>query len=648
MTSQEGDDGNSIDSASSTWELPESDDDNDDYYTNINLEKEIDLFNCGIDGTIISECSTWQKNSTYPYKYGYNYKCGTNKLEQKFGYIMNENIYLKKMTHNMFINNYSVGRYGNYIYGAIFMVFILLICEEFFMQKNYEETVEQIKLNRATQNSKLYSKHNCKIIDDYQSKTEDTYQFKRSGIESFKYFDCHHFNSGRIIDLFICIKDVDFHVDFYDKLTGTKKDFILYVIDEDVYLVTEGLIFVEGKFIMETINENIIDLIANSRIRVTIKQTKIYSDIFINLILEKNSNQEKQLEREIVANEIRKIYLNKRFICIISLLQFHPKTHYYIFGLITKDSRLIDSMKKIIFEDTNNHINTLYQSIQNKYRDKKLIVSHFRGGDFELYENHRFYVLKPIYYTELLEEFFNNINDPMNPRDPQEYLLLCTFHPNDYIFYIYMNIIKNKFPSLTIIDEDEIIKDFPNSRFIFSMESKHVYFMSLFDTIITSNSTYSMLSSQINTKSTHITLTRGLKCYGNIPEYWCGMNYGGNYIYIDWKKLLEIFFCIYIKIVEENDNSSGNKKFIIVGPNSEIKSIIEKKFTKDKFKIFAKHVISYDGNKMSIINNNVRFKMEIIDNTNYNVVSESMDGGRNIYFNKYEKYNKKNKILNYF
>jgi hypothetical protein len=151
------------------------------------MKKPINLFN-----QTSSNCEIIKVKDEYGYDIDYKfdyYKNGELKYNQQK---IEEMIYLPNVEQNMFIDLYNRGRYGNYINGAVLTVGILLEFEKIYSNKSYEQIVSEIKNNKST--SKLYSKYNCEISNCGQSCTKDKYYFQTNGVESFKYFNCHHFH----------------------------------------------------------------------------------------------------------------------------------------------------------------------------------------------------------------------------------------------------------------------------------------------------------------------------------------------------------------------------------------------------------------------------------------------------------------------
>ena len=71
------------------------------------------------------------------------------------------------------------------------------------------------------------------------------------------------------------------------------------------------------------------------------------------------------------------------------------------------------NVKRIILPDINNIVTKLYNKYKKEYENKYILtVLHFRGGDFEKFDNSMFRVLQPFYYLikiqKLIEELIKN------------------------------------------------------------------------------------------------------------------------------------------------------------------------------------------------------------------------------------------------
>jgi hypothetical protein len=105
------------------------------------------------------------------------------------------------------------------------------------------------------------------------------------------------------------------------------------------------------------------------------------------------------------------------------------------------------------------------------------------------------------------------------------------------------------------------VNEFENGKIIFTNdtqhnETKHVLFMSLFENVILSNSTYPEIAGKLNLNENKILIhdpnnisSRRL-CYGTMrTDDYCGMSYeslsNGNY---HWKNVYD-FFIVFIEIL---------------------------------------------------------------------------------------------------
>ncbi len=590
------------------------------------MSRKIVLFNCyNCYNCYIEECKEHGDNNANIY----NYTCGDNIIYPNTS--IKENIYLPNVKKNMFINFGNKGRYGNYIYTTIYLVACLLEIENIYSGKSYDDIVREIKENILS--SKLYSVNNCKVIIDEQSGVPDKYYFDSKGISSFKYFDCHHFSKnnmefGDTPTLDICEKDIDIIIYLNEKVK-------IYVLNDVLYFVVHCIYIVDfdeqnvGKF--DNVREKLLNLFdfGEKPLNFTIKNDRsMINNPYIQYILQENTIIDKNHARELLNFEIEKCFnvvnSNKMIVYITELGGFS----FHDYQLDKTKIELVKAVKEIILEDENKKIATIYEEYQRKYIDKILVVAHFRGGDFESTQiTMNWKVLKPCYYIKMISSLLQRLN-----TDGSNILLLCCFHPNDNIFYAYSNIIKYNFPNINIKLEREFIDEFPESKFIFMDEPKHILFMSLFRNMIKSNSTYANFVELMNLNIDQ-NIFGGLICYGSgIQKEYCGMGIG-------WKNIYDIFYCIFKKI----ENASERDIDTISG--TYILSRDDFNCSKENINVeFYKHVIFYDTTIMKILLNgrilqitlgDGKFKIELMDGDGINILPYSNTTEPSIFFERY-------------
>lgn len=588
-------------------------------------DKTIKIFNCentNSNCNIYKTCNNGNSKCTK-----YNYNCLNNQYEGE----ISESINLKNVNQNMFINMYNRGRFGNYIYGAIFTI-MALIQLEIFSGKKINDMEKLLKNDRS--NSKLYSIYNCMLHNNKQSHITDKYYFLKNGVNAFKYFNCNHFNFEVDVDTnkiytskLICNNNVDillkYQNDFninYQKITSAE---YIYIIDNVMYICINlyGLINIEERdiFLSTTSNIETIRLQANfndiinklkkifsSQCTIKINKTNLDSNSISTKITFIQSQIEYILKQCFIGSSDYKFiaYLDDRILDdkIKTLEESYyiiPESHQLYNLYLNIDNNYRRTIKNILFDDVNNNVQNIYNLYASKNKNTNLVIAHFRGGDFEKYENDAFKVLTPQYYIDAINKIITQFNK-------QEIKVLCSYHPSDVIFQGYVNILKYKFNNyIKIITENDFISEFENSNDIFMNETYHVLFMSLFPNMILSNSTYSHVSADMNINIDKFIIGNNKLCYGiqNIEsDIQCGMN--GIY---DWDDMYLIFYRIY----KSKDLENNNQK-IYFGTNINnsinkfnINDFIDKSnIDKNDLFEFSTHVIDMKKNFISLLINN--------------------------------------------
>jgi hypothetical protein len=585
-------------------------------------------------------------------------KCGTEcyrycGLDESHN--ISEKINLNTLNNNVFINYYDAGRYGNYIYGILYTVILLCELEHNIIGTRYETIVNNIISN--TSKSKLYSVQNCKIKSDMQSNVKDKYYFKSIGVDSFNYFTCHHFDD-----------------DPMGKNYKVSVENIIFLFDND-----KLCFYFDKNAIIDLLNYGSkisIDDIINFVYTNIIKSKNIINDNGNDLLILLNKHKTTENEHDLkssIKNNLLKCYTGN------NIIFFNLSANAY--GLFHTDPlannpELKINIKKIILPDTKGIVNRLYSKYENKYAAKyNLAVTHFRGGDFEKYNNKDFKILHPYSYLKSIDSLIKKIGNN------KKILLLCCFHSKDIMFHAYIAIIKEFYGNVVDIKtENDMIAEFEEVSDVFSNETKHVLFMSLFPNIITSNSTYSIFSAQMNIVNNSIIFVN--KPYGCIE---CGMNFKG----INWDVKYGLF-CLSIDkinnekieyyIVNTNDSvinpeSVTSYESLFYDDNTENYIEFDKLLTLKSYS--NKKIIEISNNVSYMNNNSIIYKLDekyyefIIDSISYensdeityvtvassfkqidfiqlkneimgNINSDAQNGG---YYKKYVKYHNKIKKI---
>ena len=107
----------------------------------------IKLFNCSDETCNKIRDRKYDSNKSYikaenregvfDYNQVYNYYCKDKKLNTNK--IIDEKINLLNIKNNMFINLFNIGRFGNYIYGAIYITLALLTIQKYYIRMNFKK-----------------------------------------------------------------------------------------------------------------------------------------------------------------------------------------------------------------------------------------------------------------------------------------------------------------------------------------------------------------------------------------------------------------------------------------------------------------------------------------------------------------------------
>lgn len=535
----------------------------------------IEIFNKEKKNIIIEDCKLEKC-----YKY-----CNHKEYDNK---IVNEYFDINEENQNIFFNNNNTGRFGNYIYGALWTIIPLFILENLITNNSYETIKNKIKINISE--STLYSTHNCRYYDDKQSRIKNKYYFGKKNIEAFKYFKCHHF-SEKPFEMY----EIDNDNLIEPKLTKNKPkyDFFYYTYfginkyeNDKICFIFEGLFFyyLFTKYGFNLTFENLIQFMAES-IERTNNLDNNEEENFKNFIKDYTHEIPDDVNffqkvKIFLTNELKSCYYYnnikkpKHLIRFMNIYSMHDSK---LNILIKNNYELLKNIKEIIMPDDNNDVKNLYNAFSKKYEEYNLTLIHFRGGDFEkntvslhIDNNKDFGLLKPKKYLENINELLSRVNNG------KKFIFLCCFYNKDLIFYAYINIIQFFFKDKIIIKiEDDVFKEFPiyqhSIKEIFSDETKHTTFMSLFPYMITSNSSYSHFSANLNININPTIIYNNL--YNNHNENNIKMNFydNNNNTLIEWDVIYVLYYAIY-NIYMKNNNQITIKllKNKILNPEDKI------------------------------------------------------------------------------
>ena len=585
------------------------------------------------------------------------------------------------LTKNMFINYYNRGRYGNYVYGIYYTIRYLLSIEHALTRMPMIDITKKISEQNGF--SKLYSVQNCKRVDDIESGVTDKYNFlnKKKKSSSFNHFICHHFAEDTDFLLSKCtllFTNANFKVYFFNN------NLIFYLNEDMLYTIYQALCMRDESDIIELLLSNIwgstqctyegnVDFsnkaileIMNDAKRIT--ELKKH-DTFDNTI--------KDTFRTKLLNELNNCFGKKQsnfIICTIKAYS-HLQIPHYSWGIIKKDSiNMRSCIKSLIFPELSviKKLYTQYCDTHNK-EDYILAVVHFRGGDFERFNNKKHKLIKPCVYLENLRELYSKING-------KKIKLLCCFNSNDIIFYAYINIMQHVYPELEIIHETDLGDLFMP---IFNEDANHIAFMSLFQYMILSNSTYSHFSADMNITNDSLIIRNdiyNIRQVTSLKTHNMSLSHSRFFIDITWNISFYAYYLAYNNIgaiIRITDNTNPNYMLITVDTQliNENFIIFDNKLddpeTVDSFKAriaqfklittyndiintekkelrkFAESIIELNENSVIFKKNSILYKYTLIETYNGFLLQEHVIS--NIHFVKYHKYKTKyNQIKNFY
>jgi hypothetical protein len=548
--------------------------------------------------------------------------------------------YTSDIKYNVFFNVENVGRFGNYIYGAIETVILLFAFEYILGGKSPNDVVNNIKNKRSI--SKLYSTWNCRLVPE--TDTEDKYYYLTKKTGAFRYFNCcpnvfAEQKNSRFIRANLNDHDIKIRFDKYvSNYQICIKNGIIYFVVSNFIISSYGAddrdyhqMFSEifNSFITKIVEhyerniENVIVTYENENIKKSIENNTYKIPELFKKYINKEGIEHNE-HKKLLTNELKKCFDNTTLNKIIIVLGQSFKYGQFLYSeqLIERSNsvpnfereknyvELTKSIKNILF-DVPQYVNDLYNNFIEKYNNKKIIGIHFRGGDFESPQyDYGFRVLKPQDYIDRIQKLLDEIS-----CKTEDALAVCFFHPNDEIFYSYIGIIKNKFKNMMVLTENDILNsydyDSDNSiekekykmKFssIFSDETKHVYFMSLFKYFICSNSTYTKIAAEMN-----VNLDKNIKynfdCYinKNMDSQFCSISHRCETYTIHWGVLNYIHFYIYKQYIL-NDNITV-KSISLKDIYDDIKTNGRKIMKQNNGISFANNVINFDSKKLEIPN----------------------------------------------
>jgi hypothetical protein len=558
-----------------------------------------------------------------------------------------EQINLDDIKNNMFINSCNQGRFGNYIFSACEIIIELLKFHE-FLDDDYNEADIISKIKSDTLNSKLYSPFCCQNLDDPQSGVKDKYKFKTTGISSFKYFKCHHFEFSVSVSKYVFDeKYIDIELEFINnndpELYGNISQLYIFVRNEKLYFYIK---YVNSNYrhkLELTVNKDLkfVDMIIPFfNTKPNIVRRKMTNNILINAYYDFVDGKINNIDNDLIYNELKKCSSDNKFIAVSTC-----KNAYFDDYITGYEKSILD----VLFEDSNNIVHKLYGELLSEHTGKTLISAHFRAGDFERnigeiygikHDTMNWKILTPVFYIENIKIIKNK-----KSIENSNIVLFMSFHPSDLKFFMaYENIIKTEFPGITTIIEILYIERFDDKiKNIFTDEPMHILFMSLFDTMIMSNSTYSKCATLINTNKDKLILGEYDTCYGYSTQDTinnnCGMSLS---IYFVWKHSYNIFYEVYTNII--SGNFELDKIFLIRNGVLHDDINVNNNFITDDF---IKSIIYYVKNTMKI---NIGGNIYQITLDNYGgyylycVIQKVEIGGG---YKKYMKYIKKHEFMNH-
>jgi hypothetical protein len=149
--------------------------------------------------------------------------------------------------------------------------------------------------------------------------------------------------------------------------------------------------------------------------------------------------QNTPIKDELTKENIKQLIINEFKKCNgTNVLIFYLKPHYtpidsslhnFLITKIKNINILNNTIIKYIFPNFN-EIKQIYTIFYKKYCEEyNIAIAHFRGGDFERFNNYDFFKILPVnYYIEKIVLLMESL------KNKKKLLLLCCFHPNDLIF----------------------------------------------------------------------------------------------------------------------------------------------------------------------------------------------------------------------
>ena len=464
------------------------------------------------------------------------------------------------------------------------------------------------------------------IKNDQQSEVKDKYYYLKSGVDAFKYFDCYHFNEDKLI----CENNVDLILEYEFR--------VRVYINDGIYICFNllKLMNVDHKYYdyddIKTKNTrypcNFVNIMEKLQSILSTDPIKVFN---LKNISDINKLEKIDHIKRNNVNILKDCFVEGRQSKIIAYLSERPdgpkRTLYESVSMYERALNVNIShqktIKNVLFEDTNQKVQNIYNLYKSKNIDTILAIAHFRGGDFERLSTD-WYVLTPQYYIDAVNILIKKVGVDKKIK------ILCSYHPSDVMFGGYVNIIKHNFSSIDVITENDFIGEYPDAKYIFMNETKHILFMSMFPNMILSNSTYAQIASDVNINLDKILIGTSKICYGSNQSYkYCGMT-----DMYTWDVTYIVFYQIYGMI------KSGN---IVYGKKYDFSTDFVNDFaiipvhSKD-IDEFATHITNMGKNFITLLINSKKINIQFeyayttstTSNRKYYIVKEQVLTGGNI------------------
>jgi len=412
----------------------------------------------------------------------------TEQCQANLGGSKRDFIDLSQMDKTTFVQVDRFGRIGNTLFPLAELIRSCVDYVTYFYSLDRKRDKKEI-LKIINNELRLVNTFLCKEIFDEQSAITDLYYSKTDKYKDIsKHVQC--FNNDFSSD--VCDRNVK-------HLLCTQKDckghphssdscavHVVCMMDGGVYFVI--YIHCDNRTCNSNKFEYISELLSKPEALHIIKYNQQ------NVTDESNINKD---ELTPITSNIGTLYLNTGNKKLIYLEQ-QRFSHLYTTYL---DGNYFQSYKYFIRDllfDTNDNYKTYSELLKKHYNGITIVSAHIRADDFGIGSNWVFYILYYTYYLDCIKDILTKVKGNI--------VILFNFHPNDYKIYqfykrrILQHLNNNR---VSIVCEKDI-PDYDEYKTIFSSELQHIRFMSCFDYIILSNSSYSFWSGFISKKTSSI------------------------------------------------------------------------------------------------------------------------------------------------